>query len=302
MNQLTNKTIKNATIAVLGLALSGTLFSAASAQGQINPQSIIVNPVPTSLQVGVFVDRGGNNPVYRIGDPIRVSVNVNQDAYVYLFSVHGNGDVDLILPNRLSGGNEFIRGGETRTFPPRGANYQFNVDGPAGQDKVLAVASKRPLNINEIASFRGGNAFADVQVQGQDNLARALSIVVTPVPQSDWVTAVTYFRVTGGVYSAPKPANPYIFDPLELMLFPGAIIGYRDARDDEAVVEFTTNANLDGVATYYRNAVVSRGFVVRQYRNRPNRVEMRFSGNGGSVNLEIKVQGPRFRLTIEFDR
>ena len=297
-----NKLMKSTTIATLGLALSSALLGNASAQGQINPQSIIVNPVPTSLQVGVFVDRGGNNPVYRIGDPIRVSVNVNQDAYVYLFSIHGNGDVDLILPNRLSGGNEFIRGGETRTFPPRGANYQFNVDGPAGQDKVLAVASKRPLNLSEIASFRGGNAFADVQVQGQDNLARALSIVVTPVPQSDWVTAVTYFQVTGGTYSAPKPANPYIFDPLELMLFPGATIGYRDSRGDEAIVEFTANANLDGVASYYRNAVVSRGFTVSQYRNRPNRVEMRFSGTNGNVNLEIKVQGPRFRLTIEFDR
>jgi Domain of unknown function (DUF4384) len=143
MNQVTK-------IAALGITLS-SLASIASAQPQISPQSIIVNPVDNTLSVRVTTDRGGSNPVYNIGDPIRVSVNVNQDAYVYLFSVHSDGKVDLILPNKLSGGNAYLRANETRTFPPSGAAYQLNVDGPSGQDKVLAVASKRQLNLNEIS-------------------------------------------------------------------------------------------------------------------------------------------------------
>jgi Domain of unknown function (DUF4384)/PEGA domain len=188
------------------LAVAGSVF-AQSSQPQISPQSIIVNPVQNDLQVNVRVDRAGENPVYNIGERIRITASVNQDAYVYLFSVHADGQIDLILPNQLSSGNVFLRGGETRSFPPNGGGYLLQVDGPVGQDKVLAVASKRQLNIDEIASFKGNQPFATITVTGQDNLARALSIIVQPIPASDWVTTVAYFQVQGRGASNPPAAQ-----------------------------------------------------------------------------------------------
>ena len=182
------------------LTVAGTVF--AQSQPQISPQSIIVNPVQNDLQVNVSVDRGGENPSYRIGEKIRITASVNQDAYVYLFSVHADGTIDLILPNQLSSGNVFLRAGESRNFPPTNGGYLLQVDGPVGQDKVLAVASKRQLNIDELVSFKGNQPFATITVTGQDNLARALSIIVQPVPASDWVTNVAYFQVQ------PRTATP----------------------------------------------------------------------------------------------
>jgi hypothetical protein len=186
------------------LAVAGTVFGQGS-QPQISPQSIIVNPVQNDLQVSVRVDRAGENPSYNIGERIRITASVNQDAYVYLFSVHSDGSIDLILPNQLSSGNVFLRAGETRSFPPANGGYLLQVDGPVGQDKVLAVASKRQLNIDELASFKGNQPFATITVTGQDNLARALSIIVQPIPASDWVTNVAYFQVQprGGVVNPP---------------------------------------------------------------------------------------------------
>jgi len=64
----------------IGLFLAGAL-----AAPQLSPQGIIVNPVPTDLQVRVWVDKDPSktgNPVYQIGERIQVSVQVNQDAYV----------------------------------------------------------------------------------------------------------------------------------------------------------------------------------------------------------------------------
>jgi hypothetical protein len=295
MNQITK-------IAALGIALS-SLASVAGAQPQISPQSIIVNPVDNALSVRVFTDRGGSNPVYRIGDSIRVGVTVNQDAYVYLFSVHSDGKVDLILPNKLSGGNAYLRANETRMFPPSGAAYQLNVDGPTGQDKVLAVASKRQLNINEIAQFQGGNQFADVQVTGQDNLARALSIVVQPVPASDWETAVAYFQVQGG-YGTVRPPNgdAYIFKPLELIAYPGAVVQYQKGDDDNATVEFTTSTDLNTIAVYYRNEITSRGYTIYQYRPQRSRIVFAFRNESRRGNVEIRLNGPRYVLTINFNR
>jgi len=190
------------------LALPITMVLALSAgvmaQGRITPQSIIVNPVQTDLKVDVTLSKNGDNPAYTIGQPITVSVSVNQDAYVYLFSVKASGGVDLILPNRFSGGENFLKAGETRTFPPQGAKFSFTVDGPAGQEKVLAVASRNKLDIDQIATFKGAKPLAEtnVQVRTQENLARALSIVVEPVPAADWVTSVASYRVV-----APAPTT-----------------------------------------------------------------------------------------------
>lgn len=180
-------------LAILGLG-------AALAQ-QISPQGIIVNPVPTDLQVKVWVDkdpgkRGG--AVYQIGEPIFIYVNVNQDAYVYLFNINADGKIDPILPNAFER-NNFLRAGETRRFPPEGARYRYTVTGPEGEDRILAVASKRPLSLGEILDVERNQ----VRVQGAEGLARALSIVIEPIPDKDWVTDVARYFV--GRVTAPPP-------------------------------------------------------------------------------------------------
>ncbi|MGQ9838680.1 MAG: DUF4384 domain-containing protein [Cyanobacteriota bacterium] len=95
------------------------LQGADTRQLNIGTRSIIVNPVPSDLTVNLELDRRGSNPIYHAGDPIHISVSTNRDAYVYLFSVQADGRINLILPNRLSGGNEFLQAGEVRTFPPQ---------------------------------------------------------------------------------------------------------------------------------------------------------------------------------------
>ncbi len=184
-------------LAILGLG-------AALAQ-QISPQGILVNPVPTDLQVRVWVDKDPGKRgtgVYQIGEPIFIYVNVNQDAYVYLFNINADGRIDPILPNAFERDN-FLRAGETRRFPPEGARYRYTVTGPEGEDRILAVASKRPLSLGEILDVEANR----LRVQGAEGLARALSIVVEPLPPKDWVTDVARYYV-GRVTAPPPPPSP----------------------------------------------------------------------------------------------
>lgn len=187
----------------LGLLLAG----AALAAPELSPQGIIVNPVPTDLQVRVWVNKDPGktgNPVYQIGERIQVSVQVNQDAYVYIFSVKSTGEIGLILPNAFDQ-NNLLRAGETRTYPPAtGARYVLEVAGPEGQDRVLAVASRQPLSLAQIADIQTGR----VNLQGADNLARALSIVVTPLPQQDWVSNIAFFMVARAAVTPVQPVRP----------------------------------------------------------------------------------------------
>ncbi|EYB68368.1 PEGA domain-containing protein [Deinococcus phoenicis] len=176
------------------------LLSTAAAAPKISAQSIIVNPVQPDLSVSVRVDKdqsGNNNPTYRAGENIRISTTVNRDAYVYLFNVDATGEVTQILPNRLSDSN-FVKANTTTVFPAAGANFTFTVGNDIGLNKVLALASLTPLNLDQISSFKTGqDQFATVTARGQQQLAQALSIVVNPIPQNSWVSDTAFFTVVG---------------------------------------------------------------------------------------------------------
>ncbi|WP_457637788.1 PEGA domain-containing protein [Oceanithermus sp.] len=235
------------------------LGAAAFAQATISPQGIIVNPKPGDLRVKVWVNKDPHrtgNSVYQIGEKIKISVTVNRSAYVYLFNVNADGTVDLILPNAYDR-NNYLKAGEVRTFPPKGARYEYTITGPEGANYVLALASLRPLSMGDLTDIRAGRA----NVKGLGNLSRQLSIVVKPVPNKDWASdALRYYvgrrtpppPVTGtlDVSSSPSGAKVYINGsyrgrtPLTLGLNPGS---------------YDVEIRLDGYQTYRARVRVQAG-------------------------------------------
>lgn len=178
-------------------------WSQPSTSGQASGQSldvgaraIIVNPVANDFRVDLGINKSGNNPVYRVGEQISITLTPNEDAYVYLFSIEANGGVNLILPNRFTGGQHFVRAGERRIFPAADANYRFTISAPRGQAQVFAVASKQPLNLDSVARFQGSEGFARSQVD-RSGLGPAISraIVVEEVPATNWVTSTLLYQV-----------------------------------------------------------------------------------------------------------
>ncbi len=190
------------------LTLVASVFSSALAQSRsivVSPRSIIVNPAP-SFEVDVSVNKdpsGQATPSYQPGEAITISVSVTQDSYVYLFNVRSNGEVTQILPNELDdfGRSNFLRAGETKTFPPSNANYRFTVDRPLGLDKVIAVASRNPLSTRELVSFEADPNFASRTYSG-DDFTRQLSIVIEPIAPENWVTDTALFYV-GSIPATP---------------------------------------------------------------------------------------------------
>lgn len=181
------------------------LVVSAHAQGvRFEPRAIVVNPAP-SFGVSVSLDKPGNVPSYAVGERISISVRSDRDAYVYLYSLQPDGSVTQILPNRFDDEN-YLRGGETRTYPPRDAGYVFNVEAPTGLSRVVAVASLRPLDTRQLARFESGAAFATSDL-GQAGFQSAFRIVVEPIPNSSWVTSTAYYDVVRGGATGNVPAE-----------------------------------------------------------------------------------------------
>jgi hypothetical protein len=127
-----DRPMKNKLTLTAGVTL-GALLTAASlgnveAAPQISAQSIIVNPVPTTVNVRVWTDRdasGTQTPNYYPGENIRLYTSVSQDSYVYLFNVD---------PQGQAGQNSFAPVSPTAQGPERLAQALSIVVNPVPQN------------------------------------------------------------------------------------------------------------------------------------------------------------------------
>ncbi|CAM4383117.1 DUF4384 domain-containing protein [Deinococcus marmoris] len=277
----------------LGLSalLAAGLGGPAHAAPQISAQSIIVNPVQTTVDVKVWTDRdssGTRTPSYAPGERIRLYASVSQDAYVYLFNVDPNGQVDLILPNKYQGGANFLKAGAVKVFPAAGDPFTFDIAAPYGVNKVLALASKTALNLDQIATFKSGqNSFADVNVKGQQGLAQALSIVVTPVPQNTWDSATAFYQVVARA-SAAVPVLP---------VQPGSPWG--NARKWQTVV--AAPSDLRALHDSYAARLKAEGYVQTKLKIKKNEIESEYRRGNDEAELEVKRKDKGVEIKLERD-
>ncbi|GGR31768.1 DUF4384 domain-containing protein [Deinococcus ruber] len=299
-----NKNLIGAVIVPLVLGstlLTVALSSTAAAAPKLSAQSIIVNPLQTNLSVQVWTDRdssGTQTPNYFVGDHIRIYTTVNRDAYVYLFNVDPNGQVDLILPNRYAGGANYVRAGTVKAFPSSEDRFTFDIAAPYGLNKVLAVASTTPLDLNDVADFQSQNSqgiqggFADVTVSGQQQLAQALSIVVNPLPQNTWVSDVAFYNVAQGYGSTWQQPAPVAVQPFEG--FPA----YPSDPDDQWRTSFSSDRTADEVYRYYADALQRQGYHQRTRSVNRGRSAGAFQNGADTCELRISVNGGRYEIVI----
>ncbi|GGK30502.1 S-layer protein [Deinococcus malanensis] len=321
------------------MLVTGTLgvlaaLGTAGATPTLSAQSIIVNPVANPVNVRVWTDRdptGSRAPEYAPGEKIRLYTSVSQDSYVYLFNVDPQGTVDLILPNRYQGGGNFLKANTVKAFPASGDPFTFDIAAPYGMNKVLALASRTPLNIDQIATFKGQQSgFASVSVQGQNQLAQALSIVVRPVEQNTWDSATAFYNVVNRtpaavappVSTAPvaaplttAPVRPGAIQPVPqastpapatsapqtaqaLSITPKASSPWGTAREWKTTLD--TSRSVAQVHADYAALLKAEGYnaVSTKTKNKETSSEYR-NARGGKAELSVKQKGKRIEVKVE---
>mgnify|MGYP000986082125 CR=1 FL=1 len=227
--------------AILLLGLASTVF----AQGfVVSPQAIVVNPAP-SFGVQVWLDRdtsGQGTPTYQVGEEINISVRPDASSWIYVFDVRPNGEITQIFPNSYDNSN-YVNANETRTFPPAGARYVFNIAPPLGLSKVIAIASKSQLDTSTLARFqREGDLFAQSTI-GEQGFIQSFAIVVRPVTQNDWVTDTVLYNV-GTQPSQPQFGNiDFQSNPSRASVYlDGTFIGYTPLSFGAAISRHNVSA------------------------------------------------------------
>ena len=286
-------------------ALPALLLGTVSAAPKISAQSIIVNPVVSALKLSVWTDRdpsGQGTPTYRTGEKIRVFVTPNQDAYVYLFNVEADGAVTQILPNRFAS-EALVKANTVKSFPGTGDKFTFDIAGPAGVNKVLALASSTVLDLSQLSSFKTSqDTFATVTVRGQEGLAQALSIVVNPVKDDAWVTDTAQYAVAPAVVAQPAPVRPAPVRPAPLppvVATPLPAPAWTSQSDWRST--FTTGDSFTAVYNRYVKELQAQGYRFLSSRSTGNHVTASFVGKG-SAELTVKQEGKSGKFEVRIVR
>jgi hypothetical protein len=155
--------------APLGLA-RGRVVAVLARETPARPRiDIELRVEPASAAAGVATRAVGVRPAarpLRVGDAVRFLVRVSHACHVGLVNLATDGHVTVLLPNAHYADTQ-VRSGRWHPFPAEGHGFTFPLLGPPGTEKVIAVASARPLHL-EPHHFGQGAAFADVGATARD--------------------------------------------------------------------------------------------------------------------------------------
>jgi hypothetical protein len=101
----------------------------------------------STIDIESWVDR--RSRTYRIGQPLRVMVRPQQDAFITVVNVGSSGRVAVLYPNHFQRDAK-VRAGSIVMIPADRSSWQINVGGPTGVDLIKVFASRQPLSLPEL--------------------------------------------------------------------------------------------------------------------------------------------------------
>jgi hypothetical protein len=154
-----------------GLPLSSPALVDRTAPDSVRPR------VEAARRVAVWADR--DEDPYQRGNDARVQVRAEQPSHVAVFRVDTDGSIRVLFP-REPWGETWVRGSRDVEVPGARGGRTFVVDDDPGIGYLLAVASARPLDFDDIArgdhwdyrAIEGGRITGDPYVALADLAAR----------------------------------------------------------------------------------------------------------------------------------
>jgi hypothetical protein len=117
-------------------------------------RQVQAEPAPETASGSIAFDRGGNQPEYRVGDPIRIGFRIAENASVMVIEERSDGSAVRLYPNRYQSSAE-VTAGETVWIPP-GGQGPLEVDGPPGKRLIRVLVF--PANVDPLDFTRPWNS------------------------------------------------------------------------------------------------------------------------------------------------
>jgi len=131
---------------------------------------------------------------YKIGDKITVFFRSGKDCYLNLFNFGTSGRVTVLFPNLLFQ-DSFIRAEQTYAIPGENYPFEYELGGPAGIEKIKAIATTAKIDLVEL-DFSGKNEiFYSAERSAAARDVKILEKRVKELPLISWAEAMCEFFV-----------------------------------------------------------------------------------------------------------
>lgn len=115
-----------------------------------------------------IIELAVSKPSYRIGEKLKINVQVSKAGYLRVAYISSAGEVSEILPNPNQASK--VNAGSKLQIPPKGGKFELEVTGPVGNDKIVALFSESLIgNLENIVDSNG-----DMAAEYLKNNSRAL--------------------------------------------------------------------------------------------------------------------------------
>ena len=157
----------------------------------------LVEPVYPEKGGGLAAKLSLSRSSLKEGDDVQIFYSVNEDAYVYLFSVAADGSVTLLLPNANMPDN-LTKAGRACSFPPVGSGIELkamllpNSRGNVAEERIKMVATRKKEALLPLGFKEGAFQVYDEKSTGMiSDLVRRLNAIEL----SDWTEATSVYTL-----------------------------------------------------------------------------------------------------------
>ncbi len=126
------------------------------AQAQEVRQTTPIESAPALNIEGGKVALWTNKTDFTIGENMAVSFSVDKPMYVRLVVINSAGNVSTLFPN-IHQNDSYCKPGVMYQVPPQQADFTLDIGGPAGIDKIRAIASATPIAAESLHFKQNGD-------------------------------------------------------------------------------------------------------------------------------------------------
>ena len=152
-------------------------------------------PAPTGGARDIAVTSKKKKAGYRTGQKIVVGFRASRDCHLTLLNIGTSGKLTVLFPNSLHPDNA-IQAGRDYRIPEADDDFEYELQGPAGVEKIKAVATLKKVALLESNFAPDGSLFRTVDAASG---ARDIGVIkknVAAVPKTEWAEDACEFSVT----------------------------------------------------------------------------------------------------------
>jgi hypothetical protein len=151
-------------------------------------------PPGGTTQTEFAVQIGVDKQMYKVGELVVFTVQVSQDCYLTLYNTSSEGEVTQIFPNKFAQDN-FIRKGYQYRIPDYSDSFDFEVTGPAGIEKVRAIATAENVNLVEEEKIDRTEEFPRIYQERSGEFEKSVDEKLQVIPSERWAEASVTFQI-----------------------------------------------------------------------------------------------------------